>query len=199
MTKHEKRPEHTGRVCVLAEHDTTGDGQTLPIYDATVHVGLRTTIYDAAIRRVDANGEETIEVPLPRELRASAAVARCLMPIRLRGRELKAMRKIMKMTLVDLAKELDERTAGETVSRWETESQPMGPYVEKLLRLIICEELQKDAPGIAYNGGMFAHLKVEDPWKANPDYEVPAIELRLIYVKEQSGSLTEAWNVKLAA
>jgi DNA-binding transcriptional regulator YiaG len=200
MTKHEKRPEPTGQVCVLAEHRTTGDEQILPVYDATVHVGLRTIIYDAAIHRVDANGEETIEVPLPRELRASAVIARCLMPVRLRGRELKAMRKIMKMTLVDLAKKLDERTAAETVSRWEAENQPMGSYVEKWLRLIICEELRDEAPGIAYHARKLRDLKLEDPWKTDPEYEAPPIELRLIYVKEEeSGSLIEAWNIKRAA
>jgi DNA-binding transcriptional regulator YiaG len=199
MTTHEKRPEPTGQVCVLAGHETAGEEQTLPIYDATVHVGLRTVIYDAAILRVDASGEETIEVPKPRELRASAAVARCLMPIRLRGREIKAIRKIMKLTLVDLAEKLDDRTAAETVSRWETEKQPMGPYVEKWLRLVVCEALRKDAPGINYNAGMFPDLKLEDPWKTDPEYEIQPIELWLIHVKERSGSIIEAWDVKLAA
>src|SRR5262245_41966797 len=108
-------------------------------YDATVLVGLRTIVHDAAIVRIE-DGEQTIEIPKLRGLLAAAAVARCLMPIRLRGWEIKAMRKIMKLTLAELAKRLDERTATETVSRWESEAQPMGSYVEKLLRLLVCEE-----------------------------------------------------------
>jgi hypothetical protein len=36
------------------------------------------------------------------------------------------MRKIMDLTLAELDKKLDERTATETVSRWASEAQPMG-------------------------------------------------------------------------
>src|SRR5262249_13955901 len=120
---------------------------TLDEYDATPLVGLRVIVKDAAIEHKDDNGETTIELPKLRELLAASAVVRCLLPIRLRGSEMKAMRKIMGMTLADLAKKLDDRTAVETVSRWESETQPMGGYVEKLLRLLICESLKEEAPG----------------------------------------------------
>jgi DNA-binding transcriptional regulator YiaG len=172
----------------------------LPTYDATPHVGLRTTVCNAAIERVDENGEETIELPKPRELRAAAAMVRCLIPIKLRGWEIKAMRKIMNLTLADLAKKLDERTAPETVSRWENDAQPMGGFADKVLRLVICEELHKDAPGVEYNGSMIADMKVSDPWAdANTKYELPPIILTLIKLKEQSGSIIETWNAKKAA
>jgi DNA-binding transcriptional regulator YiaG len=165
------------------------DGQTLKEFDATPLVGLRTLVHDAAIERVNEHGERTVELPNLRELLAAAAMKRCLTPIRLRGHEIKAMRRIMKFTLGDLAKRLDERTAVETVSRWETEAQPMGGYVEKLLRLLVCEELKKEAPGIQYDAGMIANLRVLDPWRANAAYELPAIELWYI----------DAWNAKMAA
>src|SRR5690348_4522621 len=71
----------------------------LETYDATAHVGLRTVVCGAAIERVDEEGETTIELPKSRELRAAAAVARCLMPDKLQGSEIKAMRKIMGLTL----------------------------------------------------------------------------------------------------
>jgi DNA-binding transcriptional regulator YiaG len=64
---------------------------------------------------------------------------------------MKAMRKAMKWTLGDLARKLDGKTAPETVSRWESEAQAAGIYAEKVLRLIVCEQLKKDAPGIAYD------------------------------------------------
>ena len=109
------------------------------------------------------------------------------------------MRKIMGLTLAGLARELDERTATETVSRWEADAQPMGGYADKVLRLLVCETLTKEAPGIEYNGGLLAHLKVRDPWKANPDHQSPSIVLRLIKLKERSGEIIETWNEKRAA
>jgi DNA-binding transcriptional regulator YiaG len=169
----------------------------VPEYDATALVGLKTLVCDAAIERTDEQGDVTVELPKQTELLAAAAIVRCLMPIRLRGSEIKAMRRIMKKTLAELAGELDERTAPETVSRWESEAQPMGGYAEKLLRLLVCERLQEAAPGIDYNAGMIADLKVQDPWRADRNYEVPAIVLVLIHMKEQrSGSIIETWDAR---
>jgi DNA-binding transcriptional regulator YiaG len=206
MTKHNDKPDPAaGVVCVLdgkrrqASSKSAVKELRLEIYDATAHVGLRTVVCGAAIERVDEDGEKTIELPKPRELRAAAAVVRCLIPDKLQGWEIKAMRKIMGLTLADLAKQLDERTAPETVSRWEADAQPMGGFADKVLRLLICENLSKEAPGVAYNGGLIANLKVRDPWKANPDYQSPPIVLRLIQLKEQSGTIIETWNEKHAA
>ena len=173
--------------------------RTLAKYDATVFVGLRTVVYNAAIERVEEDGETTIELPKLPELLASAAVSRCLLPVRLRGPEIRAMRRIMKLTLADLAKRLDEKTATETVSRWESEAQPMGGYAEKLLRLLVCEELRENAPGIEYNASMIANLKVRDPWRVDPNYEIPPAELWLLPLKERSGTIIEAWNEKKVA
>lgn len=202
MTKHN---DGGSPVCVLdGQHPKASVKETkretiLAVYEATAHVGLRTVVRNAAIERVDANGEETIELPKQRELRASAAVVRCLMPDKLQGWEIKAMRKIMGLTLADLAKKLDERTAPETVSRWEANAQPMGGYADKVLRLLVCEMLSKEAPGIEYNGTMLAELRVRDPWKGNCDYQVPPVVLHLIQLKEQSGSIIETWNDRRAA
>ena len=189
MTKHSDKPKVSGggTVCVLndGQHRVASAKEAiqeriLDAYDATAHVGLRTVVCAAAVERVDANKEETIELPKQRELRASAAVVRCLMPDKLQGWEIKAMRKIMGLTLAELAKKLDERTAPETVSRWEADAQPMGGYADKVLRLLVCETLSKEAPGIEYNGSMLADLRVRDPWKGNPDYQVPPVVLHLI-------------------
>jgi DNA-binding transcriptional regulator YiaG len=174
-------------------------GRVLGEYDATSLVGLRTLVRHAAIERTEVDGEVTIELPKLRELLASATIARCLMPIRLRGHEMKAMRRIMKLTMAELANRLDERTAAETIARWESDAQPMGGYAEKLLRLLICEELAKDAPGISYRAGMIADMRVIDPWRADKEFEVPHVDLELVRVKEQSGSVIEAWDVKKAA
>ena len=36
----------------------------------------------------------------------------------------------------------------------------MGGYADKVLRLVICEALSKEAPGVEYNGAMLAELGV---------------------------------------
>jgi DNA-binding transcriptional regulator YiaG len=199
-----KKHANQGTVGVLGGQHRRGTlGEVLenllPVYDATVFVGLKTIVYNAAIERTDDDGELTIELPKMDELVAAAAVERCLMDIKLRGPEVKTMRHIMKMTLTDLAQRLDGKTAPETVSRWESEAQPMGGYAEKVFRLVVCEEMKARAPGIEYNASMIANLKVRDPWKMDPAYETPPVELELIHLKEQrSGSITEAWNAKKA-
>lgn len=201
--KHAEKPEDgsKGMRVLKGQHQrevTTDTEQILDKYDATALVGIRTLVCESAIERADAQGEVTIEVPKLKELMAAVAVARCLMPIRLRGAEMRVMRRRMKLTLAELAKRLDERTAAETVSRWESEAQPMGGYAEKLLRLLVCEELRKDAPGIEYNASMIAKLIVHDPWRVDPTYEVPPVVVFLIHVKED-GLIKEAWNSKHAA
>jgi DNA-binding transcriptional regulator YiaG len=191
------------KLCVLEGErvvETAGASErTLPVYNASVEVGLCTIVHDAAIEHTDEHGDVSIELPKVNELMASVAVARCMVPIKLRGSELKAMRKILGLTLAELAANLDERTAPETISRWETEAQPMGGYAEKLLRLMVCESLHKCAPGIAYNASMIANLKVRDPWKTDPDYKPPCVQLYLVRMKEETGSLIDAWNEKMAA
>ena len=113
---------------------------------------------------------------------------------------MRAMRRIMELTLGELAKKLGEKTAAETVSRWESEAQPTGGYAEKLLRLHVCETLRKDAPGIDYSVAAILDLNVGDPWRTDPDHELPAVELSLVQLKEQcSGSIIEAWNAKKVA
>ncbi|RYC29383.1 DUF1870 family protein [Lichenibacterium minor] len=136
--------------------------------------------------------EDTVELPKLQELMAAAAIARCLMPERLRGHEIKAMRKILRMTLAELADGMDSKTAVETVSRWESDAQPMGGYAEKVLRLLVCERLHEKAPGIAYDGAMISALKQIDPWRADPNYDLPAIEIELMLLK-QNGHVEEAW------
>ena len=197
-----KHGETASNVRVLdGQHRVTAIKQAmniLPEYDATVHVGLRTIIYNAAIERIEEE-ETTIEIPKVDELRAAAAVMRCLMRIRLRGPELKAIRKILGLTMADFAKKLDERTAAETVSRWESETQPMGGYAEKTLRLFVCEELREKCPGVAYTAKMISDLRILDPWRVDSAFVVPPLEMSLIKMKEQSGDVVEAYNDKKAA
>lgn len=201
MKKHTQdtpiRPRTELRV-LDGQHKAGEIARRLDEYDVSALVGLKAIVCDAAIERVDEHGERTVEIPKLRELSASVAVSRCLMPIRLRGKEIKAMRKILRLTLADLAKKLDDRTAPETVSRWESESQPMGGYAEKILRLLVCEELKKEAPGIDYDGSKIAYLTVLDPWRLDADYQVPPVVLTYMPMRVDH-TVIEAWNEKRAA
>jgi DNA-binding transcriptional regulator YiaG len=167
--------------------------RVLEEYDATQLVGLRTIVCGAAILHDEEDC--AVEVPRLRNLLAAAAVARCLMPIRLRGHEVKAIRKIMRCTLTELAKKMDERAAPETVSRWESDAQLMGGYAEKILRLVACEALTAEAPGVEYAASMIANLIVIDPWKADAGFEVPPIVLSMVRIKERSGSIIDAYDL----
>jgi DNA-binding transcriptional regulator YiaG len=192
MTKrvHDKADRKAADLCVLDDARKPAAPKTINEYDASTLVGLKVIARHAAV--VSSDEEETVELPKLQELMATAAIARCLMPPRLRGREIKAIRKIMRMTLAELADGMDSKTAVETVSRWESEAQLMGGYAEKVLRLLVCERLHEKAPGIAYDGSMISALKQIDPWRADPDYELPAIEIEFVRVR-QNGHVEEAW------
>ena len=128
MTKRadDKTVSHTANLRVLddARKPAAATHRTVSEYDASALVGLKVIARHAAIMSNDE--EDTVELPKLQELMATAAIARCLMPQRLRGHEIKAMRKILRMTLAELADGMDSKTAVETVSRWESERQPRG-------------------------------------------------------------------------
>ena len=107
MTSNPKNPQK--------KNTQVPSGNQVDIYDATHLVGLRTIVCNTALEYDFGGGEKAIEVPSLEELMASAAIARCLMPVKLKGSEIRAMRHIMKMTLAEIAQKLDERTAPETI------------------------------------------------------------------------------------
>jgi hypothetical protein len=63
----------------------------------------------------------------------------------------------------------------------------------------VCEHLQEHAPGVTYDASRIANLEIIDPWRGDPDYRLPPIELVYGRLKEQSGKVVEAWDTKLAA
>jgi DNA-binding transcriptional regulator YiaG len=169
--------------------------RVLDEYDATTLVGLRTIVTKAAIEH--RNGDEvSIELPRLPQLMAAASVFRCLMAPKLRGHEIKAMRRVMDLTLAEMAARMGGRTAPQTVCRWETEAQPMGAYAEKVFRLVVCEALTNDAPGVEYHAAMLADLAITDRWDAHED---PVIQLCYMPMKQGSGVITDAYNAKRAA
>lgn len=171
----------------------------IELYDASPLIGLRVTIVRAAIETTDEAGEKYIEMPNIETAAAASAVVRCLMPIRLRGSEIRAIRKITGLTAKELAARMDTNTSPETISRWENERQPMGGYAEKVFRLVICEHLSKEAPGIEYKDGAIARLNVVDPWKTDASYQVPPITLECVRMLSSSHDIVQAWGTEHVA
>lgn len=169
-------------------------GAMLSLHDVSDLIGLHVKVAGAVREIVEPGGEVSYEVPDIRQLAYAAAVARCLLPARLRGAEMRAIRRIAGWTAAELAGRLGEKTSVETISRWENEKQPMGGYVEKVLRLVVCEALHSEAPGVEYFDGAIAKLVIIDPWRADPNHVVPALVFERVKVRNEKRRLIEAWE-----
>lgn len=181
----------------LGRRQASKPGAPLASFDATPLIGLSVTVLNAAETMIDEDGEELVRIPHLPELAATAAMARCLTPIRLRGSELRAIRKIAGWTAPMLSERLGENIAAATISRWENEKQTMGGFVEKLFRVAACEALKEKAPGVDYDASMIPALRLLDPWRDDPDAPLPRIIASLVRFKEPSKPLTEAWGAEL--
>ncbi len=163
-------------------------------HDVSDLMGL-SVVLDGAIEITESDGEVSTEIPDPEGLAAAAAVARCLIPIRLQPSELRALRHIADWTASDLAGMLGEKTAAETISRWETGKQSMGGYVEKVFRLLVCEHLHGRAPGVDYTAGAIARLVILDPARSDAEFKVPTIHLGHVSMKVDHKRM-QVWDVE---
>jgi transcriptional regulator with XRE-family HTH domain len=75
---------------------------------------------------------------------AAAGIVRVMNPIPLSGAEFRALRRVVGYTAKKLAALLEVRP--ETLSRWETGAEPIGPAHEKLARLLLGNTLDQRAP-----------------------------------------------------
>ena len=181
-------------------HERGGVGQTraevLESYDASHLVGLNVIVLQSARRTIDEDNEEYIEVPWLDSLAKAAAVVRCLMPVRLKGSEVKAIRRILELTGKEMAKRLD--TKPETISRWENGAQGVGSFLEKIFRLHVCEELKEQVKGIEYDAKMISHMLVMEPWPSGDEWQPPPMVLKLIKVRIEDRcsppEIRDEWN-----
>ena len=122
-------------------------------------LGIPVVLMKAVILEVDQEtGEETYTIPDMPGLIAAVAVTRCLLPLKLSGRDVRFLRKALDMSGRELAKELDVKP--ETLSRWENDGQTMGGYAEKIFRQYVCAMLHKRAPAIDYDPGDIIRLEI---------------------------------------
>lgn len=155
---------------------TAPKGKTIGRWDATALIGLPVTVVDAAIeiREPDDVGGHSIAIPALDEFSAAAALVRCQMRQRLRGQEVAALRKIAGFRQRALSEAIGGETAVETISRWETADRSVGTYIERLVRLAICEAVKGRAPGVAYAPGPILSLSMVNAKR------VPPVELRRV-------------------
>jgi hypothetical protein len=172
---------------------------TLGVYDVTALIGLRTVVHNGAVEAINDQDEMRIVVPHLEELRAAAAVMRCLLPIRLRGREIAAIRDIMRLGPSDLAKRLGGGTSPATMCRWESEERWMSERIEKRFRRLVFEQAGRKAPHVECDGSKITRFRFVDPWSGNPSYEIPPVVLNWIQVKDPSGLIISVWNDKCTA
>jgi len=172
---------------------------TLYAYDATSLVGLRAVVHNGAIESIDERGAVRIDLPNFDELRAAVAILRCLLPIKLLGREIRVIRRFMELSPSELLEKLGEQAPSELLSRWESEELLMDDLTEKRLRQVACEELGSKAPHLEYDVSKIAQFRIVDPWGRDPSYELPPVVVNWVQVKGESGSLSGAWNDKWAA
>ena len=87
---------------------------------------------------------ESILIPNLQGLLASIALSRIKHPLKLRGDEIRFLRKAMELTGSELAKKIG--VLKYTISRNENDIEPMSPEREKILRLFVRGKLQRFSP-----------------------------------------------------
>ena len=155
---------------------TAPKGKTIGRWDATALIGLSVIVIDAAIEIAEPGDEDgpSIAIPALDEFSAAAALVRCQMKQRLQGTEVATLRKIAGFRQRAMSEAIGGETAVETISRWETADKPVGTYIERLVRLAICEAVKGRAPGVVYAPGAILSLSMV---KAK---RVPPVELRRV-------------------
>jgi DNA-binding transcriptional regulator YiaG len=110
------------------------------------------------VLRCDKCKNEMVAIPDMDGLGRATSISRALNPVRLSGREVRFLRRVLDMTQVEFASAMD--LAPETVSRWETDARGIGGGCEKLVRHNICALLYKDAKGRPYDPAVIANMRV---------------------------------------
>jgi len=90
-----------------------------------------------------------VHIPNMENLVATIAAVRCLMPERLRGNEVRFIRKVIGKGAKEFAEDLEMDPS--TYSRWENEKQTVGGWADKQVRQMT----------ILLLAGRIAHLKID--------------------------------------
>lgn len=121
--------------------------------------GLVVNLINAVqVLRCAACKTELVSIPDMDGLARATAISRALDPVRLSGREVKFLRRVLDMTQAEFAKAMD--LAAESVSRWENDARGIGGACEKLVRHNICALLYKETKGRPYDPAVITHMQI---------------------------------------
>lgn len=146
-----------------ANSDSAGD-RLLERY-ADDSMGLPVVLINSAIES-SFDDEKGVIVPNLKGLEAALALARITIPDKLRGQEIRFVRKAIGIKAVDLASFLD--VAPETISRWENAREVISMNAERILRVRVLFALKDCAPGVFATVDDLLDMKIS-PVRASPE------------------------------
>jgi len=130
------------------------------------NLGMNIILVDAAVKReCVVCGAESIIIHDLNGLIAAVALTRVKIPMKLRGHEIRFIRKALEFTSKELCDLLS--VTSETISRWENDKIPIGPASEKLLRLIAGHLLKDRAPLITFDPQEIIEMDIEAVTRPN--------------------------------
>ena len=162
------------------------EGKLLDRYDARVELGYPVFVENGAIQYED----QSVELPERVALSATVAVARALLPVQLCGKELKFLRKALRLTGEQLSDAIDAGGAS-VVSRWESDKTAMSGYVEKVIRQLVVDELRDRAPGVEIPKAAISRMKI----RARQDEGRDPLPLTVVYQAAAEESQVGAYAI----
>jgi transcriptional regulator with XRE-family HTH domain len=147
-------------------------------------------VKNAVVERRDAETNEVIGHAIPDldGLVAAVAMTRALLPLALRGKELRFMRKAIGMKSKDFAEAVG--LTASSYSRYENDNDQMGGFVEQIVRELVCEELKGRAPAIDYSPRMIIGKTIVREWSEEPRFVLDRVVFKDIATQRRS----EAWD-----
>ena len=179
-------------VCI---HEADGEETLVPKY-ATSEIGIPIVLVDSVYQKHCKHcGEVLHRIQFPDRLTAAAAVSRAQLPMKLKGDEIRFLRKAIAKSAVELAEFLE--VAPETVSRWENNKLPMSPALEKLLRLHVGMELKAKAPAILFKPNQVLNMAIKGV--RDPSEEIVMVFQLVVFLAGAEDEPGEEYREKRAA
>ncbi|EKV26621.1 hypothetical protein C882_2248 [Caenispirillum salinarum AK4] len=142
--------------CIACGADNATE-KVLASYDDDAF-GIPVTIKNAVVEHSCPEcGFEGVEIPDTEDLEAAIAIARVLLPIALRGPEIRFLRKACGMTGKQFATELDCDNA--SLSRWENHGG-QGSFTDKQIRDVVAGILHPRVPAVTLKPGEFLRMRI---------------------------------------
>lgn len=133
--------------------------EILPRYEDDLF-GIPVTVLNSVIQETHDDGSVFVTIPNERALAAAIAIARALLPIKLRPNDIRMMRKTLGMKAKDFAEALDIDPS--RLSRLEKDTQGLGSFTELNIRQFVCARLTDLAPAIDYDPAKIATMRIKE-------------------------------------